>query len=33
MIKITSKDSLQVPIRSITRSRTKKFKDTFNELI
>jgi len=32
MMKITSKDSMQVLIGSITRSKTKKLKDTFNEL-
>ena len=32
-IKTTPKDPLQVPIRPITRSKVKKLKNTFNELI
>jgi hypothetical protein len=32
-IQTTPKDSLEVLVGSITRSRSKKLKDTFNELI
>jgi len=32
-IQTTPKDSLEVLVGSVTRSRSKKLKDTFNELI